>query len=232
MAHHAYAYAGQEEEGIANARGFAARELGLDPMGPDVTVFPFGLFSVDDARRVGEFAAQAPLAGDQKCIVISTGRLFHEAQNALLKLFEEPPVGTTMILIVPAFGILLPTLRSRLMTLPGTEGEAVVPADMASEFRSLDSAGREKCVTKLLARTKSDKETDKQAARREALELIEGLIRAAYAAREKAKPVEKAELDRFLYELDRFVPLMHERSAPLKLIFEHILLVLPRMLSK
>ncbi len=229
MAHHAYVVEGDRETGILAAREYANTTLGLlGEQNPDVVVFQYGLFSVDDAREVARFASSSPVAGDKKMLVIAATRIFHEAQNALLKLFEEPPVGTTMVLVVPSFGQLLPTLRSRVLTLGGGEQTT----EVAKEFLSLDASAREKYIAKLLERTKSDKDEDKQAARGEILRLIESLTRISYKAREKAKDAQLQELTYFLSDLDRFIPILHERSAPLKLIFEHLLLVIPSSLSK
>lgn len=228
MAHHAYVYAGERTAGIDAARTFAEQELGLaGSHNPDLLVFEYGLFAVSDARRVTSFAAQAPMQGDRKAIVISAGRLYHEAQNALLKLFEEPPEGTTLILVVPAEGMLLPTLRSRLIALPGADTGIGAEAEA---FLAAAKPEREKLVAKLLARTKADKDEEKQAARLEAARLVGGITRAAHMARQTAKDTH--ELDLLLRDLDRFAPILHDRSAPLKLIFEHLLIVMPERLVK
>jgi len=42
----------------------------------------------------------------------------HEAANALLKFFEEPPAGVIVILTTNASGTLLPTIRSRFVEVP------------------------------------------------------------------------------------------------------------------
>ncbi|HEY0947941.1 MAG TPA: hypothetical protein VGE53_00410 [Candidatus Paceibacterota bacterium] len=229
MAHHAYLYVGGKEDGIEAVRAYAARELSLKGIEhPDIAIFSYdGLFSVDDARAVNRFALQAPIAGDKKLVAIATGRIYHEAQNALLKTFEEPQEGTTLVLIVPTEGIVLPTLRSRLQPLPG--GKRTVPAE-AQTFIVASKAEREKFVTKLLARAKSDKDLEKQAARMEAARIVEGLLVAAHAARAGAAAQNAKELDLLLSDLSRFMPIMHQSSAPLKLIFEHLLLVLPAKL--
>jgi hypothetical protein len=234
MTHHAYFFAGENEEGIEAALQHAEQTLGLARHNnPDLIVFRHGLFSVDDARRISELAYRATNRGDQKAIVISATRLFHEAQNALLKVFEEPPVGTTLILVIPAEGMLLPTLRSRLMSLPmideredgaGTARTTVpTTVPIVQEFFIASPAEREKLVGKLVDRTKSDKDEEKQRARNEAIQLVEGMIRAAHG---------RKGMETFLSDLDAFLPILHERSAPLKLIFEHILLVIPKGLNQ
>src|SRR6185437_2978159 len=113
MAHHAYFFAGDREAGIEAAVSYAETELGLPSVGnPDVLIERHGLFAVDDARRIAAKAELAPLSGDKKIIIIAASRIFHEAQNAMLKLFEEPPAGTTLALVIPSEGNLLYTLRS------------------------------------------------------------------------------------------------------------------------
>lgn len=229
MAHHAYLYIGPKEDGIAAVRAYAARELGIEGNEhPDIALFTYeGLFSVDDARAVNRFVLQAPIAGDQKLVAIATGRIYHEAQNALLKTFEEPPEGTTLVLVVPTEGMVLPTLRSRLVPLPG--GKHSVPEE-ARVFLEASKTEREKLVTKLLARTKSDKDLEKQAARMEAARIVGGLLVCVHAARRDAAGAKARELDLLLSDLNRFMPIMHQSSAPLKLIFEHLLIVLPAKL--
>ncbi len=222
MAHHAFFSVGDRETGIAAALSLG-ESLGIvGEHNPDRVVFRYGLFSVDDARRVIRIADQAPLSGDRKIIVIAVERLFHEAQNALLKLFEEPPAGTTLVLIVPTEGILLPTLRSRLLPLPVEACKAISPE--AAAYLEASASEREKVVAKLLDRAKSDKDEEKQAARGEALRLAEGLLAATYTAWQEAP---REDLRLFMRDLERFIPILHERSAPLKLIFEHMSLTVP-----
>ena len=181
---------------------------------------------MDDARRVKQLADMAPLRGNEKLLIVSAERFFHEAQNAFLKLFEEPAPGTTLILVLPSLGMLRETLRSRLIVLPGAT-ESVVP-EVANVFVHMSDSEREKYIAKLLDRAKSDKDEEKQEARSEALQLTEGLMRVVYTARLK-KETEAGTL--FLADLERFLPILHERSAPLKLIFEHLLLTLPKSLK-
>lgn len=225
---HAYYYAGDTEEGIERSLAFAEKEYGLSATGnPDLAVLRYGLLSVDDARALGSFARQAPVTGNAKAIIISADRFFHEAQNALLKIFEEPPEGTFLFLVVPSEGNVLPTLRSRMTPLPGGQGDGM--SEIAEEFIAGTKIAREKIVAKLLERAKSDKDEEKQAGRRDARQLAEGLMRAAYEANLKK---ESPELISFLEDLNTFVPILHDRSAPLKPIFEHLMLTLPKDLVR
>ncbi len=231
--YHAYFFAGEREEGVAAALAFGERALGLSSTGnPDVLIERHGLFTVDDARRISVKAELSPLVGDKKLYIIAANRLFHEAQNAMLKLFEEPPAETTLVLVIPSEGNLLYTLRSRLQPLPvSTQVQAIDP--LSQEFIGGSTTVREKVVANILDEAKSDDDEKKQEARAKALRLAEGLTRAGYGAWRTIKEdsAEAGTLRSFLYDLDRLVPVLHDRAAPLKPILEHLLLTAPKKLS-
>lgn len=235
MAHHAYFVAGEREAALARARAFAEQEFAESSLALDIAYLSFELFSVDDARRLINTASVSSIAG-HKVIIASMTRIFHEAQNALLKILEEPPEGTSIILCVPSEGIFIPTLRSRLLPLPDSElqNDAHEHAPtIASRFIAASPAEREKIAGKLVEQSKSDKEETKQQARREAIELLQGLTEAAHAQLAAAKTAQaKKEAYALLEDLVAFMPILYERSAPLKLMLEHLLLVIPTGLAK
>ena len=220
--------------GVARALHAAEGMLGALPDGKqrakdtDITVLRYGLFSVDDARALSSIAFRTARTKAGRALIVSAERLFHEAQNALLKLFEEPPEHTLIILVVPSSGTLLPTLRSRLRELPREPRRAGHGADAAAEFLRAGKAEREKMLAKLIERSRSDDADKKQAARAEALRFAEGLARVAHEAWRTGADDETR---RFLRDLDRFVPILNDRAAPLKPILEHIGLTLPRSLQ-
>jgi len=230
---HAYFFAGEREEGIRQAIFYAENEMGLRGAGnPDILIERHGLFTVDDARRIAAKAELVPMRGDKKIFVIATNRLFHEAQNAMLKLFEEPPAETTLVLVIPSEGNLLYTLRSRLQPLPHGKGGKRMEEPLVEEFIAGGSAAREKVIAKILDEAKSDDDEEKQEARAEALRFARGLTRAAHAAWEKEKgPDSRDGLQAFLHDLDRLIPILNDRAAPLKPILEHILIIAPKKLN-
>ncbi len=69
-------------------------------------------FKVDDAKMVMKEAYIAEESTKHLIIVATTYRI--EAQNALLKLLEEPPRNIVFILIAKSKTALLPTIRSRM----------------------------------------------------------------------------------------------------------------------
>lgn len=83
---------------------------------PDFTHLYFETFGIDDARILAEAAYQRSVGSDQ-VFLLRMQKVTLEAQNALLKLLEEPPPATRILIGVPTHDVLLPTVRSRLQQL-------------------------------------------------------------------------------------------------------------------
>ncbi len=220
MQHHAYVVAGDIEDGILRATEFVKTELKVSiPRNPDVIVLRYGLLSVEDARRVGEVASQKAITGDSKVIIIAASRMYHEAQNALLKVFEEPPEGTYLFLIIPTVGSLLPTLRSRVAILRGDTNNKKVPT-LVKDFLAMNKEKRSAYIQKLATGKDED---DRRANRDTALLLLDGIEDLAYA-----DGVEKHW--KLLSDIGLLRSYLHDRSAPVRMILEHVSLTLPKNL--
>ena len=94
------------------------------------------VITVDQVRRtVGFFGSTAGEGGWRVCVVDSADELkYPEASNALLKVLEEPPPRSLLLIVSHAPGRLLPTIRSRCRTMllrPLDEGD-VAPAAAAA----------------------------------------------------------------------------------------------------
>lgn len=73
---------------------------------------------IDDIREGIKFLWQKPFKSPKKTLIITDGEnLTDEAQNAILKISEDPPEHALIILIVRNPEVLLPTLRSRFQKI-------------------------------------------------------------------------------------------------------------------
>ena len=84
--------------------------------------FADGKFSkeirVDDLRGLNKFMHLSVADGGRRVVIIDDADVMNvNAANALLKILEEPPVRTTILLISHQPSSLLPTIRSRCRTL-------------------------------------------------------------------------------------------------------------------
>lgn len=81
----------------------------------DVTVLSFERMSIADVRTLIHGASLTPFSKSHRVFIIFAGSILTDAQNALLKLFEEPNAQTVFYLIIPREDMLILTLRSRCM---------------------------------------------------------------------------------------------------------------------
>lgn len=80
---------------------------------PDFFAFRMETFGIDEARELRLLAARKALV-DTKIFLISSQHVTLEAQNALLKTFEDPFPDTYFFLVAREEALVIPTLRSRL----------------------------------------------------------------------------------------------------------------------
>ena len=137
---HAYLLAGEKGSGKKMLAGIFARTLqceahGSEPCGkchsciqaesgnqPDIIYVTHekpGSISVDDIRgQVNGDIQIKPYSSPYKIYIIDEAeKLTQQAQNALLKTIEEPPAYAIIMLLTANEGMLLPTIKSRCVTL-------------------------------------------------------------------------------------------------------------------
>jgi len=109
---------------------------------------PQMLVKVDQVRHLIATLYSRPVEGRQKFYIFSQASFVKEAANALLKALEEPPPFATIFLLAENAQALLPTIRSRCITLhlaPLTTEE--IAADLA--LRTEWTAAQKKLVARL-----------------------------------------------------------------------------------
>lgn len=144
--HHAYLLVGDreaaEEAVLSLFEAEGERLLGS----PDFFVFRETLLGVDDARKLSEQAMRHAFTG-RKVFLLSPEKVSLEAQNALLKTFEEPIAHTHFFLVLREESLVLPTLLSRMQKV-SVQGNALDKA--AGEFLALGIKDRLNFVKKFV----------------------------------------------------------------------------------
>lgn len=130
--HHAFLYYGHDLSVVPDA---------VQVPSADVRHFLVAAWKISDSRQLASAAAVRPVAGTTQQFVILANTLTIEAQNALLKLFEDPPPDTVFHIVVPGQDRLLPTVRSRLqLSGPKQKGTTVEAAAWESLATDLVAA--------------------------------------------------------------------------------------------
>lgn len=109
-------------QALEDARGEGLAEFRAQPLRPIGDNEPKSLY-LAAARSLRQKAQRRPSMGENQVFIIAEAEALapqessSEAANALLKLLEEPPRGTALILTSAEPGRLLPTIRSRTTQL-------------------------------------------------------------------------------------------------------------------
>jgi len=115
---------------------------------------------VDIAREFSSFLYRQPVVSTHRTLVVGgAGELTAQAQNAILKLVEEPPSHGVVILTVKDTNSFLPALRSRVQTFyvateagqSGKDAPATVQArEMVDKFLMSQSDARKKMIKQMI----------------------------------------------------------------------------------
>ena len=108
---------------------------------PDIiTIKPQGRFiKLDQVRGLRKQLRFAPINGPYRVIIINDAHAMNvEAANAILKLLEEPPVNTHIVMTCLQVSGLAPTIVSRCQQLPFHPLPTVAIAKELAERRGLD----------------------------------------------------------------------------------------------
>ena len=110
MEHHACLVIAPHINSAKLPREFSSRSV-------DVDHYSVERLGIDDVRSIIAKAYHRPVHSLFRGIVIFSQRYSVEAQNALLKILEDPPHTTRFVLVAPHPNRLLPTVLSRLHQL-------------------------------------------------------------------------------------------------------------------
>lgn len=100
---------------------------------PDEISSSFGIQKVKELQKI---AYLKPSQGDSKALILENAQaLTTDAQNALLKLLEEPPQNTFIFLSATNEAIFLPTILSRCKKIILSEDPSVQTPERVQELR-------------------------------------------------------------------------------------------------
>jgi DNA polymerase III delta prime subunit len=161
--HHAY-FIHSFKDSVHTLKEFLLEKFQINhKQNPDFFYEKFETLGIDDSRRIKEIHLSKSLRNDSKKIfIIETSSITHEAQNSLLKIFEEPNEGNHFFLIMPTYHTLLPTLRSRLSILKSGDDiehgiEIIEKVEMFLKLSKKDKVGFMEDLAKDLADEKISK---------------------------------------------------------------------------
>ncbi len=222
--HHAYGIAGEAEGIVPKLLSALKKSTGFNAQGnPDFRSESFEVMGIDEARALKESAERKAVTGGKKVFIVSARGITKEAQNALLKVFEEPPVDTHFFLIVPSMEILLPTLRSRLFALSTPKVKGTEASFQAETFLHASTPARLKTIQGLL------KSADEEVGKRTLVAFLDEIERTVADTRGLKTQIhadtQRAQALSDILEVKKY---SRDRAPSFKLLLEHLALVVPR----
>lgn len=238
--HHAYLLEGERENIFRSLLDFLNEKLNFPVVAnPDFWMGEFDRLGIDDSREIKEFQSRRAFSGGKKILVVKTNFITHEAQNSLLKVFEEPTENTHIFLIIPSVEGLLPTLKSRLMIIqhldvsrPSGELGRETSKLGVEEFLKADVTKKFELIKVFLPKTKTDK-INKIEVINFLNELEQVLYEKFQQERATAKPSPQlAELENVFSEIRQCRSYLSDRSPAVKMILEHLSQIIPKISIK
>lgn len=214
--HHACLVLGSKEIVLPKITAFIEEDLLISISGnPDVHIEEYQSFGIDDGRALQNLASKTAF-GEKKIFVTSFDSMTREAQNALLKLFEEPTPHTHFFLHTESPEQILKTLKSRLFIIDELESEAKHDTT-TTQFLKSSNAERIELLSDIISNK------DKRAAHH-LLSAIE--VELAKALHTDA---DNPNLQNGLHSVLEAKRYVSDRSSSLKLLLEHVSLTVPRL---
>jgi len=214
--HHAYLYEGPFS--LLPALAQSARDLFdmKEDGNPDVHVLAWEKFGIDESRELTSLASFKSMSS-RALFIIGVSSITSDAQQALLKLFEEPQEGITFVLLAP-HGSIIPTLRSRFLAYPLKVGHPMSNFEVQSHAAAKNflAASYKERSTQIVALLK-----DEELAKERVRDFLHSLEELLY------KKVSNAEHRTGLYDISLVRNYAGDRSAALKMLLEHLAATLP-----
>ncbi len=205
--HHAHFLIGDRESIVATLVTAIEQHFGIDfDSHPDVFHTRYSTLTIDDAHFLAEREQKKAFVGP-KIFMVSFDAITFDAQQALLKLLEEPRVNTFFFLTSPQ-DVLLPTLRSRVLSVHMRAGKVVSAADILSK----NPSERMALVKELTAGIGNEEKT-----KQDAIDLVSVLETHIYKIETYPNRIEA------LHALTNARTFLYQSGAPTKLILEYLM---------
>lgn len=148
--HHAYLIEGAREEIVPEILDFI-KNLGIETSGnPDFCQISMDSFKMDEAKDLKDLGSQKGFSAGKKVFLICANSFSPDAQNAMLKMFEEPIENTHFFVVVPDTDSLLRTLVSRFYVIkPASSLEKEIKE--AEKFINMPARARIDFIKELIA---------------------------------------------------------------------------------
>ncbi len=218
--HHSHLVVGPTEKYYEKFRHMLRKKISEGDLDAnDVWSRNFETLNIDDARAIKEVQNTRP-TGPRRVMLVSLQAIQSEAQNSLLKLFEEPSSDTIFIVCAETQSIFLPTVLSRFNIIDAARAdERYVDTDnLALRFLAASFKDRLDMLEPII----------KEKERFVAINFLNNLEEVLYKKKSESSQSGAQSIDPAIFE-DIFSArhFLRSRSPSIKMILEHLASVIP-----
>ncbi len=190
--------------------------------GMEVTEIKLDTFKIDDARNLKSYEGVKAL-DSKKAFVIYANSFLLEAQNAMLKMFEEPIENTHFFIVVPDVSALLKTFVSRFYVISSRQrlGEEIKEAQ---QFVDMSIRDRLEFIKELVAKPEEEdtEVLDLNSTRAKALKFLNALESTLH------NKVSKTAFDiSYFHQIFKVREFLRMPGSSAKTLMESVALVIP-----
>ena len=191
---------------------------------PNAFIASYSSLMTEDADIIIAHQNERSFDGGEKIFIISAEFINHQAQNTLLKTFEEPTPSTHFFVIMPSISTLYDTLLSRFSIIKNNQEKII--GDEAKEFLIFSINNRISFIADLIKSHEDDE--DSGSIRAHAMVLVSDIEQILY--RSISSDMEKLKsLKNVFTDLSNARKYLATAGASVKMILEQLALVLPVM---
>lgn len=225
--HHAYLIEGAKEQIVPEILKFFEDNKIKTSGNPDFCEIVVDNFKIDEAFSLRAMSSDKAISASPKIFLVVVNSFTLDAQNVLLKMFEEPIENTHFFLVVPDVNSLIKTLVSRFYFI-STRQDLVEDREQAEKFINMPLLKRIDFVKELLVETEKEDDLGAQlpnidSTRSKALKFLNSLEAVLHK-----KLVSKTVFDtRFFEHIFKVRKFLRMPGSSTKTLMESVALVIP-----
>lgn len=220
--YHSYVVEGEPNKTATELLKFLEVRGEIESQSPDVLCQIYESFTMNDSGEIKDWHSRRGITEGKKICIISTKFINREAEQALLKIIEEPAINTHFFIIVPDASLLAETILSRVHLIKIKQSSNI---DMKKDaFLFIASSPKDRInKVALIIKENKDEENSGQL-RYYSISFVNEIESIIYQKFKKDRNDKKIKF--ILEELQKSREYLSTSGASVKMILEHLALVI------
>jgi len=220
--YHSYIIEGDPDSLYLEVLSFLENRGEIIKQSPDVLCQTYESFTISDNKEIKEWHNRLGISERKKVCILATKFINREAEQALLKMIEEPAVNSHFFIIVPDASLLLDTIISRTHLIKIDKKDNLEFHKFVINFIGLSPLDR---INKIAEIIKENKEEENSGKLRSYATIFVNELESIFYKNFKKNINDKN--NRFiLEELQKARGYLGTPGASVKMILEHIALII------